>query len=819
MKRAKWTIVLWTFAASFLAMSGTQDKMSGGESTGLRGPYLGQNPPGNEPKTFAPGVVSMPGNNEFCASFSPDGKEFYFNRGMTVMVCRLEKEGWTAPEPAAFNGKYRNHEAHLAFDNKRMFFGSSRPPQPYGIWLTERTATGWSEPRRMWDGMYVTSAKNGNIYFGVESLSPAGIVCSRLVDGRYEEPVVQAVGFADSDLQKSPIFHPGIAPDERFIVFDDNNELYVSFREDDGSWGKAVPLGEILGERTATIPSISPDGHYLFYASHDDVHWVSTEILGKLRPQKAAPGFSALTQDVFNAVRNGDLAKVKTLVKRDRSLLNARNARQSTPLHVAVDSDSIPIARYLIETGANVNAVNHINWTPLFYVKGIEMAALLLDKGAEIDFLAGDITPLAQIVYGGKLELADFLLSMGAKIPAPKTPLGLLTAIWALKMGSLRYFEEGLRQGLDPLYESEGRSQWLHYATESRSRELIERLISLGISVDRKNIFGFTPLHIAASRGNTAVVKLLVESGADRNARTNDGKTPYSLAVEEERGETAELLKSLGADQGSRRFPSLTGEYLGQPKPGTKAVLFAPGIVSGRHTFHSSIAVTPDGTEMFWSVGGGRNIAIYRMRKVEGKWTAPEMFSKGDAPFVSPDGRKLYFVGWARVRETDREIIYVRNRTPSGWSEPCALPETINSLPNIHWGVSEDREGTFYFSAGERVRYSEYRNGQYSEAVILDSLKDKNAYSPFISPDGSFLLANIEDEGDRLVILFKKKDGAWTAAIELADITGINHGFCPLVTPDGRYLFFVSLLDGIYAPYWMDASFIKELRRKSLRGN
>jgi ankyrin repeat protein len=155
----------------------------------------------------------------------------------------------------------------------------------------------------------------------------------------------------------------------------------VSFREDDGSWGKAVPLGEILGERTATIPSVSPDGQYLFYTSHDDVHWVSTEILGKLRRQKAAPGFSALTQDVFDAVRNGDLAKVKTLVERDPSLLNARNARQSTPLHLAVDSDRVPLARYLIETGADVNAVNHINWTPLFYIKGIEMAALLLDKG------------------------------------------------------------------------------------------------------------------------------------------------------------------------------------------------------------------------------------------------------------------------------------------------------------------------------------------------------------------------------------------------------------------------------------------------------
>jgi ankyrin repeat protein len=295
-------------------------------------------------------------------------------------------------------------------------------------------------------------------------------------------------------------------------------------------------------------------------------------------------------------------------------LVKARNARRSTPLHVAADSNNAPIARYLIEAGADLDAVNHINWTPLFYAKGIDMAGLLLDGGADIDFLAADITPLAQFIYGGKGELAEYLLSRGAGIPSPKTPLGLLTAVRALKLGSLRYFETCLRQGLDPQYESEGRSSWLHYAAEGRSPELTDRLIGLGVAVDRKNVFGFAPLHIAAARGNTAVVKLLVERGADRNARTNDGKTPHNLAVEEERDETAELLRSLGADQGPPWFPSLTGEYLGQPKPGTKAVLFAPGIVSGRQTYHSSIAATPDGNELFWSVGGGRDIFIYRMR-------------------------------------------------------------------------------------------------------------------------------------------------------------------------------------------------------------
>ena len=146
------------------------------------------------------------------------------------------------------------------------------------------------------------------------------------------------------------------------------------------------------------------------------------------------------------------------------------------------------------------------------------------------------------------------------------------------------------------------------------------------------------------------------------------------------------------------------------------------------------------------------------------------------------------------------------------------MPETINSLPAIHWGVSVDRAGTLYFSAGERVRYSEYRNGRYVEPVVLDSLKDDNAYSPFVSPDGSYMLANTERDGEHPIILFKRSDGTWTKPIDLAGIIGAAHGFCPTVTPDGRYLFFVSMLDGIYVPYWMDASFIEALRKQALAG-
>lgn len=286
----------------------------------LTGPYLGQKPPGMTSETFAPGIISTENANEFCASFSHDGKEFYFNRGMAIMVCRLKKEGWTTPEPASFNGKYRNHEAHLAFDNKRMFFGGSRPPQPYGIWLTEMTSTGWSEPRRMWDGMYVTSAKNGNIYFGVEFPSPAHIVMTKLADTGYVSLIKQEIKFVDSRLENLSIFHPAIAPDESFIIFDDNKGLYVSFREADGSWGNAISLSKILNEQGATLPAVSPDGKYLFYASQGDLYWVSTRILEKFRTLMKSPDSRAAIKGDSKEKRESNNNIVLTILYNNKSL-------------------------------------------------------------------------------------------------------------------------------------------------------------------------------------------------------------------------------------------------------------------------------------------------------------------------------------------------------------------------------------------------------------------------------------------------------------------------------------------------------------------
>jgi ankyrin repeat protein len=531
------------------------------------------------------------------------------------------------------------------------------------------------------------------------------------------------------------------------------------------------------------------------------------------------PGPVALrAQEIFDAIRGGNIAKVKELVEKDLQLVKARNARQSTPLHVAVDSDNESMTRYLIEKGSDVNALNSNEWTPLFYAKTINIARLLVDKGADIH--TG--MPLAWMLATGRKDVAELLLDRGAGLPEIGTNQSLLFLVRSLRCGSIRFLEKYLQQGFDPLYESLTKSNLLHYASESDSAELIDRLIGLDVPANKTNMFGWRPLHIAAANGRLQTVKSLLKKDPDPNARTNDGKTPYNLAVEAKKDEIVEYLKSIGADQGPPRFPELRGEYMGQPRAGKKAVPFAPGILSPLHEYHGAITFTPDGNEMYWSgYADDSGPSIWHTKRENGKWREPELFSKGDVPFISPDGKKLYFVASKPVQGGTKEIICVRDRTASGWSEPKELPEIINSMPRIHWQVSVDNRGNLYFGAssetGSRIYSSGSNGGAYGKPQMIAGLKDLEAFSPYIAPDGGYLIITKAEGGEELSIHFKKKDGTWTKGIELSNDIGIKGAFCPIVTPDGKYLFFVCNIDGKYAPFWVDALFIQDLRKEALK--
>jgi hypothetical protein len=290
----------------------------------LKGDYLGQTPPGDTPKVFARGIVSTDYQEHGSPSFSPDGNEVYWysNRrpGLEnkqwlsfIMTMRRENGRWSAPYVAP-----KKRFLIFTTDGRRAYFSSARPhsdtvqviPPDLDIWFVERQGDDWSQPKYLnlvarypelrWAGVG-SVAGNGTLYFmSYRTGTPDddgnnfGIYRAELVNGECTKPEL-----LPSSINLLPFLNwtPFIAPDESYLIFsssrgtpkNDGGDLYVSFRQPDGSWANPISLGKPINtDQQERYPRVSWDGKYLFFSrwtpDHDeDVFWVSAKIIDRLR--------------------------------------------------------------------------------------------------------------------------------------------------------------------------------------------------------------------------------------------------------------------------------------------------------------------------------------------------------------------------------------------------------------------------------------------------------------------------------------------------------------------------------------------------------
>ena len=291
------------------------------------------------------------------------------------------------------------------------------------------------------------------------------------------------------------------------------------------------------------------------------------------------------------------------------------------------------------------------------------------------------------------------------------------------------------------------------------------------------------------------------------------------------------LVAAISINAQEAEFPELAGPYLGQTAPVNEPILFAPGIVSnGRN--HSSVAISPDGKELYWS---GVKMKIWFTKLESGRWTKPELVSfckedsfKYDNPFITSDGKKMYFTSFRPGAVShNKETIWYAERTQSEWLDPKPISSKVNETP-LHWSISVSDSGTLYFqfqdTSGKSnggigdIYYSELVNGEYNIPVSIGSVINTPATEtcPHIAPDESYIVftrfdeTNVKNTG--IFISYKDKSGNWLPAVMAEGGTKEKGGLSPRISPDGKYLFYVN--GGMW---WMPAKFIEELRPKELK--
>jgi len=123
-------------------------------------------------------------------------------------------------------------------------------------------------------------------------------------------------------------------------------------------------------------------------------------------------------ESFFEACFGDRIDDVKRRAQHDNSLIGSRRIGGRTPLHQAAFGGAVRVAAFLIEAGADVNAVSEHGWVPLHYAAAPESAAvaeLLIRHAANVNAANSDgSTPLHHAADFGKREVVALLLSHGA---------------------------------------------------------------------------------------------------------------------------------------------------------------------------------------------------------------------------------------------------------------------------------------------------------------------------------------------------------------------------------------------------------------------
>jgi ankyrin repeat protein len=317
------------------------------------------------------------------------------------------------------------------------------------------------------------------------------------------------------------------------------------------------------------------------------------------------------------AAREGCIECAKELVAGGADL-NLPDPHRVTPLVMALMNLHFDFAAYLIEAGADVNKWDLYGRSPLYMaadtstlpvagngsmvalpsmdqLKAIDVAALLLDKGANVNaqlkrrppyrnvpqdrggdsILSQGATALLRAARAGDTPMVELLLKKGALVDLPSnqgvTPLMAAAGVeFGLRVtrgrnrtdeGVLSTMRALLDAGADinakMLMEPRGESAAHLLVIEQRlsdySYDYRGRQVPSVRAVPHR-----TALHGAAMKGFTPIVKFLAENGADLYAKDANGATALDLAegnynepflrqAAEPHEETAAVLKQLMA--------------------------------------------------------------------------------------------------------------------------------------------------------------------------------------------------------------------------------------------------------------------------------
>ncbi len=259
--------------------------------------YFGHKPPSNVAELF-PLDAAFEKGWQLSDEIGPNMDEFYMvsTHGAahlpTVIVFAKENRVW------------KKHDFYATLSGGDDVLYSEKK-------YIERVGSGWSKMKSLGPMidrdelgiMRLSASSNGTYVFDDAQRNSDVIRISHIKNGKREKPKRLAKHINTGKWTA----HPFIAPDDSYLIWDSEREegygdsdIYISFRQKDGSWGAAINLGDKINtEHVENGAFVTSDGKYLFFGrSHEKFredgssywaggkHWIDAKIIDELRAKQ-----------------------------------------------------------------------------------------------------------------------------------------------------------------------------------------------------------------------------------------------------------------------------------------------------------------------------------------------------------------------------------------------------------------------------------------------------------------------------------------------------------------------------------------------------